>query len=346
MKTPSTDSLFSQQLFFSALRGAFKMLTPWVLVKNPVMFVTYIGAIITTIYVIYDIVVGDISWFDIQIAIWLWFTVLFANFAESIAESRGRAHAASLRKTKIEAHARQIRHGVEVHTPPSDLKKNDTIICEAGDIIPVDGEVIEGVATVDESAITGESAPVIRESGGDRSAVTAGTKVLSDRITVRVTSEIGNSFLDRMIELIEGAKRQRTPNEIALHIVLSGLTIVFILVTVSLKLFADYSAHAANQDLSHLVTVPVLVALLVCLVPTTISALLSAVGIAGMDRLVRCNVIAKSGRSVEAAGDIDLLLLDKTGTITMGNRMATAFLPIAGTLEKDFASIAQVASLS
>lgn len=334
------------KMIMASIVESFTMLTPHVQIRNPVMFVTYLGAIVTTLYVINEILKGHLSWFDFQITIWLWFTVLFANFAQAIAESRGKAQAASLRKTKIEAYARQERGGVEVKTPSSELRKGDIIICELGDIIPADGEVIEGVATIDESAITGESAPVIRESGGDRSAVTAGTKVLSDRLKIKVTSEPGNSFLDRMINLIEGAKRQRTPNEIALHIVLSGLTIIFLLTTSSLKTFADYSGEAAKQDLSHTITIPILVALLVCLIPTTISALLSAVGIAGMDRLIRRNVIALSGRSVEAAGDIDLLLLDKTGTITIGNRMATAFLPAAGIVEKEFARIAQLASLS
>ncbi len=330
-------------MVLTAIADSFCMLTPRNQFKNPVMFVTYVGAIVTTLYLIFS---GVSSWFDLQIALWLWFTVVFANFAEAIAESRGKAHAASLKKAKIESYARQIRDGIEVKTAPGELKKGDRILCEAGDVIPADGEVVEGVATVDESAITGESAPVIRESGGDRSAVTAGTKVLSDRITIEVTSEVGQSFLDRMIHLIEGAKRQRTPNEIALHIVLSGLTIIFLLTTASLKAFSDYSGEAAKQDLSQIVTLPILVALLVCLIPTTISALLSAVGIAGMDRLVRRNVIAKSGRSVEAAGDIDLLILDKTGTITIGNRMATAFLPAEGVMEKELATVAQLASLS
>lgn len=333
-------------MILSSIKDAFLMLTPQVQFKNPVMFVTYIGAVATTLYVINEIYNHRLSLFDLQITLWLWFTVLFANFAEAIAESRGKAQAASLRKTKIEAYARQDINGIEVKTPSEKLKKHDIIICEAGDTIPADGEVIEGIATVDESAITGESAPVIRESGGDRSAVTAGTRVLSDRIKIKVTSEMGNSFLDRMINLIEGAKRQRTPNEIALHIVLSGLTIIFLLTTASLKLFGDYSAKAANQDLSNILTIPILVSLLVCLIPTTISALLSAVGIAGIDRLIRRNVIALSGRSVEAAGDIDVLILDKTGTITIGNRMATAFLPAAGIMEKEFANIAQLASLS
>jgi len=336
-------SFLNRKLISSAILDAFKMLSPKVQFKNPVMFVTYVGAIITTIYVVIS---TPFSPFNLQIALWLWFTVLFANFAEAIAESRGKAHAASLKKTQVETYARQIRNGVEIKTESNTLKKDDIIICEAGDIIPVDGEVVEGVATVDESAITGESAPVIRESGGDRTAVTAGTKVLSDRIKVRVTSEVGCSFLDRIIGLIEGAKRQKTPNEIALHIVLTALTIIFLMTTASLKTFSEYSANAANQNLSNIVTIPILIALLVCLIPTTISALISAVGIAGMDRLIRKNVIAKSGRSVEAAGDIDLLLLDKTGTITIGNRMAVAFLPTNGYMEKELAEIAQMASLS
>ncbi len=333
-------------MFWGALKTSFQMLKPQIQFRNPVMFVTYISAIITTVYALKEIRHHTFPVFDLQIAAWLWFTVLFANFAQALAESRGKAHADSLKKTKTESYARQIRNGIEIKTPARDLKKGDIILCEAGDIIPADGEVIEGIATVDESAITGESAPVIRESGGDRSAVTAGTKILSDFLTIKVTSEVGDSFLDRIINLIEGAKRQKTPNEIALHIVLSALTIIFLLTTSSMKLFADYSGKAANQDLSQIVTIPILVSLLVCLIPTTISALLSAVGIAGLDRLVRRNVIAKSGRSVEAAGDIDLLILDKTGTITIGNRMATAFLPAATVLEKDFAAVAQLASLA
>lgn len=333
-------------MILGSIKEACKALTPSVQWKNPVMFVTYLGALGTTLYVVGQLWQGYVSSFNLQITVWLWFTVLFANFAQAIAESRGRAQAASLRKTKIEAYARQIRNGVVIKTSSSSLRKGDIILCQEGDVIPADGEVIEGVATVDESAITGESAPVIRESGGDRSAVTAGTSVLSDQLKIRVTSEQGHSFLDRMIHLIEGAKRQRTPNEIALHILLSGLTIIFLLTTASLKPFADYSARAAKQDLSEIITLPILVSLLVCLIPTTISALLSAVGIAGMDRLIRRNVIATSGRAVEAAGDIDLLLLDKTGTITIGNRMATAFLPAADVREKEFARIAQLASLS
>lgn len=331
---------------FESIKQSLLMFNPAVQWKNPVMFITYICAIATTLHVVLYKSPHDSSWFDIQITLWLWFTVFFANLAQAIAESRGKAHASSLKKTKIDAYARQIQNGIEVKTSAELLKKNDIIICEVGDVIPADGEVIEGIAVVDESAITGESAPVIRESGGDRSAVTAGTKILSDFIKIRVTSEVGNSFLDRMINLIEGAKRQKTPNEIALNIVLSALSIIFILTTCSLKLFADYSLNVTRQDFSDLITLPVLIGLLVCLIPTTISALINAIGIAGLDRLVRKNVIAKSGRSVEAAGDIDLLILDKTGTITMGNRMATQFHPVASVIEHDFAAIAQLASLS
>lgn len=339
-------NLLNLKMILASLKESFKMLNPQVQVRNPVMFVTYLSAIGTTLYIMREFYLQNVSGFDIQIALWLWLTVLFANFAQAIAESRGKAQAASLRKTKIEAYARQELNGLEVKTPSDKLKKGDIIICEAGDIIPTDGEVVEGAATIDESAITGESAPVIRESGGDRSAVTAGTRVLSDRLRIQVTTEPGNNFLDRMIRLIESAKRQKTPNEIALHIVLSALSIIFLLATASLKTFGDYSAVAAQQNIAQILTLPVLIALLVCLIPTTISALLSAVGIAGMDRLIRRNVIAMSGRSVEAAGDIDLLILDKTGTITIGNRMATAFLPAIGLDEKDFAKIAQFASLS
>lgn len=333
-------------MVWSSIKDSFKMLRPDVQIKNPVMFVTYLGAITTTLCLFEQLAYFSLSSFDLHIAIWLWFTVLFANFAQAIAESRGKAQARSLRKTQIEAYARQERNGIEVKIPSNQLRKGDLIICEAGDVIPADGEVVEGVATVDESAITGESAPVIRESGGDRSAVTAGTRVLSDRIKIFVTSDAGSSFLDRMISLIEGAKRQRTPNEIALNIVLSALTIIFLLATCSIKAFGDYSDRAAHTLPSPLITVPILVSLLVCLIPTTISALLSAVGIAGIDHLIRRNVIAMSGRSIEAAGDIDLLLLDKTGTITIGNRVATAFLPASGTREKELASVAQLASLS
>lgn len=335
------DGLLSKEIVFESLKDSFIKLHPKTQFHNPVMFVTYLGAIFTTL-----LLFKDPATFNIQITLWLWFTVLFANFACAIAESRGKAQAASLKKTRTESICKQIVNGREVQAAAFDLKVDDQIACEAGDVIPADGEVINGIATVDESAITGESAPVIRESGGDRSAVTAGTRVVSDRIVIRVTSERGSSFLDRMIALIEGAQRQRTPNEIALNIVLSSLTIVFLLTVVSLKNYADYSAAAAGQDLSAIVTLPVLISLLVCLIPTTISALLSAIGIAGMDRLIQKNVIAKSGRSVEAAGDINLLILDKTGTITLGNRMATEFFPVKEGTEKELATIAQLASLS
>ncbi len=306
------------------------------------MFVTYIGAIFSTLTTL----THPYSGFNLQIVLWLWLTVFFANFSSSIAESRGKAQAASLRKTQKETLARKIVDGKEMSIPATGLKLGDVVVCEAGDIIPADGEVIEGIATVNESAITGESAPVIRDSGGDRSAVTAGTSIVSDRIMVKVTSEKGHSFLERMVALIEGAKRQKTPNEISLNIVLSALTIIFILTVMSVKVFADYSAKNANQDLSYIITTPVLTALLICLIPTTISALLSAIGIAGMDRLIQSNVIAKSGKAVEAAGDIDLLLLDKTGTITLGNRMATEFFPSPDVSEQELATIAQLASLS
>jgi K+-transporting ATPase ATPase B chain len=345
MSNRKTKSFLSSELLVPALKDAFVKLHPKTQVKNPVMFVTLIGAILSTIYVIFNIGQGSKS-FEIQISLWLWFTVLFANFAEAVAEGRGKAQAATLRKTRTATMARVIVAGQESQLSASDLHKGDVVVCETGDVIPGDGEVIEGIASVDESAITGESAPVIRESGGDRSAVTGGTRVISDRILIRITQEQGHSFLDRMISLVEGAKRQKTPNEIALSVVLSGLTIIFVLAVATLKLFADYSATSAQQNLSTIVTVPVLVALLVCLIPTTIGGLLSAIGISGMDRLIRRNVLATSGRAVEAAGDIDVLLLDKTGTITLGNRMATAFKPVAGIEIERLAKAAQLASLA
>lgn len=340
-----TKIITSEQIFES-LKSSFIMLNPRVQFWNPVMFVVYLGAILTTIYIIEEGLNQEWDWFHIQIVLWLWFTVFFANFAEAIAESRGKAQAASLRKTQEDVFARRVIDGMEEKIPAQNLRNEDVVICEVGDFIPADGEVIEGVATVDESAITGESAPVIRESGGDRSAVTAGTRVVSDRLMIKVTSEKGRSFLDQMILMIEGAKRQKTPNEISLHIFLCGQTIVFLVTVISLKLFADYTTTYGMSSSSKIINLPVLISLLVCLIPTTISALLSAVGIAGMDRLIRCNVIAKSGRSIEAAGDIDLLILDKTGTITLGNRMATALVPLTGVAPKDFAVISQLASLS
>ena len=345
MSETKQNQLFDTRLIVPALKESILKLNPRVQMKNPVMFVTLIGAVMTTAYVVFNIGNGS-KIFELQIAIWLWFTVIFANFAEAVAEGRGKAQAESLKKTRTQTSARLMIGKKESQISAADLKKGNVVVCEAGDTIPGDGEVIEGIASVDESAITGESAPVIRESGGDRSAVTGGTKVISDRILIRITAEPGSSFLDRMIALVEGAKRQKTPNEIALSIVLSGLTIIFVLAVMTLKPFADYGASVTNQDLSSIVTVPVLIALLVCLIPTTIGGLLSAIGISGMDRLIRRNVIAMSGRSVEAAGDIDVLLLDKTGTITFGNRMATAFLPVENVSAEALGEAAQLASLA
>ena len=333
--TRQSHSLLKWKIVGSAIPDAFKKLHPRVMVKNPVMFVTMVGAILTTA----SLFTGrtDIR-FVVQLALWLWFSVLFANFAEAMAEGRGKAQADSLRKARQDTQARRLKAGSEERIPASLLQSGDIVVCEAGDVIPADGEVIEGIASVDEAAITGESAPVIRESGGDRSAVTGGTRVISDRIVVRVTSEKGNTFLDRMIAMVEGAKRQKTPNEIALTILLSALTMVFLLVVVTLRSFGAYAG--VNFD------IPVLVALLVCLIPTTIGGLLSAIGISGIDRLIRRNVMATSGRAVEAAGDIDVLLLDKTGTITIGNRMASEFRPAPGVSELQLADAAQLASLA
>jgi K+-transporting ATPase ATPase B chain len=300
------------------------------------MFVTMVGAVLTTMGII--TCAAAERGFIAQLAVWLWFTVLFANFAEAVAEGRGKAQADSLRKARKDTIARRLRDGREEKVPAPELQKGDMVVCEAGDLIPADGEVVEGIASVDESAITGESAPVIRESGGDRSAVTGGTRVISDRIVIRVTQEKGNAFLDRMIAMVEGARRQKTPNEIALTILLAALTFIFLLVCVTLKPFGIYSGVVFS--------VPVLVALLVCLIPTTIGGLLSAIGISGIDRLIRRNVMATSGRAVEAAGDVDVLLLDKTGTITLGNRMATEFVPAPGITKERLADAAQLASLA
>jgi len=340
------SKIVDSALIMAAIKDSLLKLKPTAEIRNPVMFVTYVGAILTGISFLGGFLRGSFSPFELQISLWLWFTVLFANFAEALAEGRGKAQAESLKKTRTKIFARLMKDNKEIRVPATELRKGDLVICEANDIIPADGDVIDGIATVDESAITGESAPVIRESGGDRSAVTGGTRVISDRILIRISSEPGNAFIDRMIALIEGAKRQKTPNEIALSIVLAGLTIVFLLAVATLKLFADYGSAAAGQDLSSIITVPVLIALLVCLIPTTIGGLLSAIGIAGIDRLVRRNVIAKSGRAVEAAGDIDVLLLDKTGTITLGNRMATEFIPAPMYLTQHLAEAAQLASLA
>jgi len=319
-------------------------------VRNSVMFVVYVGSILTTLLFLQALVgKGEApAGFVLAVSVWLWFTVLFANFAEAVAEGRGKAQAASLRKARRDIQAKRLtrpeRSAATALVPSAVLRKGDVVLIEAGDYIPADGEVIEGIASVNEAAITGESAPVIRESGGDRSAVTGGTQVLSDWLIVRVTANPGEAFLDRMIALIEGARRQKTPNEVALDILLAGLTIIFLLVTATLLPYSLYSVRAAGQGTP--VSVTVLVALLVCLIPTTIGALLSAIGIAGMDRMIQANVIAMSGRAVEAAGDVDVLLLDKTGTITLGNRQATAFIPTDGVMESVLADAAQLASLS
>ena len=327
-------SLFAPQILRPALLDSLRKLDPRLMVRNPVMFVVEVGAVLTTLIWI----VGggaDPAWFTFTVAFWLWLTVIFGNFAEAIAEGRGKAQAATLRAMRTETAAR-LRDGSTVTA--SELRKGDVVMVETGEVIPGDGTVIEGIASVDESAITGESAPVVREAGGDRSAVTGGTRVLSDRIVVEITQEPGQSFVERMIALVEGAARRKTPNEIALSILLSGLTIVFLAVVVTLRPFGDY----AGTDVS----LTMLVALLVALIPTTIGALLSAIGIAGMDRLVRRNVLALSGRSVEASGDVDVLLLDKTGTITLGNRQAAALIPMPGVSEADLAEAAQMSSLA
>ncbi|MFN5411447.1 HAD-IC family P-type ATPase, partial [Bradyrhizobium sp.] len=325
-KRSSMSTMLDAKIVLPAIKAAFVKLDPRLMIKNPVMFVVEIVAALTTVIFLRDVVTGGANLgFTFQIILWRWFTVLFANFAEAVAEGRGKAQADSLRKTRTESQAKLL-----TGTSPADhtyrlvagtsLKVGDIVLVEAGDTIPSDGEVIEGVASVNEAAITGESAPVIRESGGDRSAVTGGTQVLSDWIRVRITAAQGSTFIDRMIKLVEGAERQKTPNEIALNILLAGLTIIFVVATVTIP---SYAAYAGGS-----ISVVVLVALFVTLIPTTIGALLSAIGIAGMDRLVRFNVLAMSGRAVEAAGDVDTLLLDKTGTITLGNRQATAFRPV------------------
>src|SRR5580692_277537 len=331
------------ELFKQAVIDSFKKLHPRDEIKNLVMFVVWIGSIWTTVFLFLP---GQFNLFNVQICFWLWFTCLFANFAEAMAEGRGKAHADALKKMRTKTMARVLKDGKEIQVSSSDLKIGDFFICEAGELIPADGEIEEGIATIDESAITGESAPVVRESGGDRSAVTGGTRVLSDRIVVRVTAEAGNSFLDRMIEMIEGARRQKTPNEIALNIVLVSLTALFIVVVFVLPPFAHYNENQAGQKGVVLTTIPVLLSLIVCLIPTTIGGLLSAIGIAGIDRLMRRNVLATSGRAVEAAGDVDVLLLDKTGTITLGNRMATEFIPAPGVNVEEVADAAQLASLA
>ena len=337
-----SSSIFDPKLLVPAIGGAFRKLDPRALYKNPVMFVVEIVAALVTVLFVRDLATGAQNLaFSGQIILWLWFTVLFANFAEAVAEGRGKAQADFLRKTRTETQAKLLRGKDRTKyemVPGVALKVDDVVLVEAGDIIPSDGEVIEGIASINESAITGESAPVIRESGGDRSAVTGGTQVLSDWIRVRITAAAGSTFLDRMIALVEGASRQKTPNEIALNILLAGMTIIFVFVTATIPSFVAYAG-------GH-ISVLVVVALFVTLIPTTIGALLSAIGIAGMDRLVRFNVLAMSGRAVEAAGDVDTLLLDKTGTITLGNRQATAFRPVKGVDEQELADAAQLASLA
>src|SRR5579872_5392548 len=333
----ASSSIFSREIVVGAIRDSFPKLDPRLQVKNPVMFIVELGSVITTAIFVLDLVRGQAgqSWFAGVIAIWLWLTVLFANFAEAIAEGRGKAQAASLRATRTTTAAR-LQDGRTV--PAAELQRGDVVVVVAGEVIPADGEIIEGIGSVDESAITGESAPVIREAGGDRSAVTGGTKLLSDRLVIEVTQEPGQSFLDRMIALVEGAERRKTPNEIALNILLAGLTITFLAAVVTLRPFAIYAHTNVSQT--------ILIALLVSLIPTTIGALLSAIGIAGMDRLVQRNVLAMSGRAVEASGDVDVLLLDKTGTITLGNRQASEFVTVDGVSPVELAETAQLASLA
>jgi potassium-transporting ATPase ATP-binding subunit len=338
--------LFDPLIVKRALRESFVKLNPATLVKNPVMFVVEVGAALTTVFLIRDAITRTHAiGFTLQIAIWLWFTVLFANFAEAMAEARGKAQADTLRKAKTETLAKRYGQGNKMEpVPASRLRAGDLVLCEAGDVIPGDGEVTDGIATVDESVITGESAPVIRESGGDRSAVTGGTKVLSDWIKIKITSNPGETFLDRMIALVEGAERQKTPNEIALNILIAGLTLIFLLAVVTLLPFALYSVRSAGAG--EVPSVAVLVSLLVCLIPTTIGGLLSAIGIAGMDRVMQDNVLAMSGKAVEASGDVNTLLLDKTGTITLGNRQAVEFIPADGVDTAELADAAQLSSLA
>src|SRR5689334_19846466 len=345
-KLARSRPLFDPEIVGRAIRASFAKLNPKAQLKNPVMFVVEVGAALTTVYLVRDIVTGAAGiGFTVQITVWLWFTVLFANFAEAMAEARGKAQADTLRKTKTDALAKRVGSGGKIEqVTSSQLRAGDVVTCDAGDLIPGDGEVIDGIATVDESVITGESAPVIRESGGDRSAVTGGTKVLSDQIKIKITSNPGETFLDRMIALVEGAQRQKTPNEIALNILIAGLTLVFLMAVVTLHPFSVFSV--GQTGLGQAPSVAVLVSLLVCLIPTTIGGLLSAIGIAGMDRVMQHNVLAMSGKAVEAAGDVNSLLLDKTGTITLGNRQAVEFLAVNGVSEGDLADAAQLSSLA
>ncbi len=359
-KAEIKSKLFDREIMRDALIDAFMKLNPAVQIRNPVMFMVTVGALLSTLTFVRGLFNHDFSSFNLQIVLWLWFTVLFANFAEAMAEGRGKAQAASLRKAVTGMTARRLknyRERMNINSiniddksvieviPASALHKDDCVLCKAGDLIPGDGEIVDGIASVDESAITGESAPVIRESGGDRSAVTGGTRVLSDIILVSITSEKGNSFLDKMISLVEGAVRRKTPNEIALSILLASLSLVFLLAVATLPAFAHYIENTTGQAGAIYMSLPVLISLLVCLIPTTIGGLLSAIGISGMDRLLRHNVVATSGKAVEASGDVDVLLLDKTGTITIGNRMATEFIPGPGVTIEQLADAAQLSSL-
>lgn len=339
------DTFFTRQYITTALRDAVIKLHPLTMARNPVMFLVYLSALLTSMLFLSDLYRDIYSGFNLQIILWLWVTILFANAAEAIAEGKGKAQSASLRNQRSNTYARKITISGEEKIAANLLTAGDIVLCESGDLIPADGEVIEGIASVDESAITGESAPVIRESGGDRSAVTGGTQVISDKITIRITSNPGETYIDKMIALVENAKRKKTPNEIALSILLSGLSLIFLAVVVTFKIYMNYYSDT-SPALSQSSTVTILSALFVCLIPTTIGGLLSAIGISGMDRLLRHNVIAMSGRAVEAAGDIDVLLLDKTGTITLGNRMAADFIPAPGISEEYLADAAQIASLA
>lgn len=333
------SSIFKVDLITQAIKGSFLKLNPIDMARNPVMFIVEIGSVVTTAITIYNIIKGHPYSFNLQISLWLWFTVVFANFAEALAEGKGKAQAESLKKSRSETFANRIKEDMSIEVVPAlSLKKGDIVLVSDNEIIPCDGEMVEGVALVDESAITGESAPVVREAGGDKSGVTGGTKVLSGHVKIQITANPGETFLDQMIKMVEGAKRQKTPNEKALEILLIGLTVLFLVVVVTLKFFAGYMAVT--------IAIPVLIALLVCLMPTTIGGLLPAIGIAGMDRLLSHNVIAMSGRAVEASGDVNVVLLDKTGTITLGNRLATEFIPARGVEEKELAHAAMLSSLS
>jgi potassium-transporting ATPase ATP-binding subunit len=344
-KLSRSRPLFDREIVRRATRDSLVKLNPKTLVKNPVIFVVEVGAALVSAFFLRDLAIGAPRLgFEFQIALWLWFTVLFANFAEAMAEARGKAQADALRKTKTDAVAKRLVNDVFEHVSASRLRAGDIVMAEAGDLIPGDGEVIDGIATIDESVITGESAPVIRESGGDRSAVTGGTKVLSDAVKIRITSNPGETFLDRMIALVEGAQRQKTPNEIALNILIAGLTLIFLLAVATLHPFAVYSVGSAATG--SVPSVAVLVSLLVCLIPTTIGGLLSAIGIAGMDRVMQDNVLAMSGKAVEASGDVNTLLLDKTGTITLGNREAVEFIAFSGVTPEELADAAQLSSLA